>query len=94
MRAVFRLPVRDVDCAFKLVRADFVKDLPLTASGAMISTELVLRCLAGGARLEQLGVHHRPRVAGRQSGTSPRVVARAFRELVLARRALGRLPRA
>ena len=94
VRALFRLPVRDVDCAFKLVRADFVKEMPMTASGAMISTELVLRCLARGARVEQLGVRHRPRVAGRQSGTSPRVVARAFRELVLARRELGRLPRA
>jgi glycosyltransferase involved in cell wall biosynthesis len=94
VRVVFGLPVRDVDCAFKLVRADVVKDLPLTSSGAMISTELVIRCLARGARLRQLGVRHRPRVAGRQSGTSPRVVARAFRELALARRELGRVPRA
>jgi hypothetical protein len=94
VRAVFRLPVRDVDCAFKLIRADYVKDLALTCSGAMISTELVVRCLARGARLRQLGVRHRPRVAGNQSGTNPRVVARAFRELALARRELGRLPRA
>lgn len=34
------------------------------------------------------GVHHRPRVAGRQSGASPRVVARAFRELSALRRSL------
>jgi glycosyltransferase involved in cell wall biosynthesis len=93
VRAMFGLPVRDVDCAFKLVRAELVKDLPLTSTGAMISTELVLRCLARGARLEQLGVRHRPRVAGHQSGTSPRVVARAFRELAAARRELGQLPR-
>ena len=89
--AVFGLPVRDVDCAFKLVRAELVKDLPLISTGAMISTELVLRCLAQGARLEQLGVRHRARQAGRQSGTSPRVVARAFRELVSARWQLGTL---
>jgi len=94
VRRVFRLPVRDVDCAFKLVRTDLLKDVPLTCSGAMISTELVLRCIAQGARVTQLGVRHRPRVAGEQSGTSPRVVARAFRELFAARRELGRLPRA
>jgi glycosyltransferase involved in cell wall biosynthesis len=89
--AVFALPVHDVDCAFKLVRAELVKEMPLTSSGAMISTELVLRCLAQGARLKELGVKHRPRRAGRQSGTNPRVVARAFRELMSARRQLGTL---
>jgi glycosyltransferase involved in cell wall biosynthesis len=86
---VFGLPVRDVDCAFKLVRSELVKDMPLSASGAMISTELIVRCLAQGARLKEINVRHRPRVAGHQSGTSPRVVARAFRELVSTRRELG-----
>jgi hypothetical protein len=66
-----------------------VKDMPLSASGAMISTELIVRCLAQGARLKEINVRHRPRVAGHQSGTSPRVVARAFRELVSTRRELG-----
>jgi glycosyltransferase involved in cell wall biosynthesis len=89
--AVFGLPVRDVDCAFKLVRAELVKDMPLSTSGAMISTELIVRCLAQGARFKQIGVRHRPRQAGRQSGTSPRVVARAFRELLSTRRQLGTL---
>ena len=94
VRAVFGLPVADVDCAFKLVRTELVADLPLTADGAMISTELLVRCLERGARIKQLPVRHRPRVAGAQSGTNPRVVMRAFRELFSARRDLGRLHRA
>jgi glycosyltransferase involved in cell wall biosynthesis len=85
----FRLGVRDVDCAFKLVRRDLLEGLELEADGAMISTELLVRCRARGGRVQELGVHHRPRTAGRQSGTSPRVVARAFRELVELRRTLG-----
>jgi glycosyltransferase involved in cell wall biosynthesis len=89
--AMFHVPLHDVDCAFKLVRGDLVKDLPLTSSGAMISTELVIRCLAQDARLQEIGVRHRGRQAGRQSGTSPRVVGRALHELVSARRELGSL---
>ena len=89
--AVFDLPLHDIDCAFKLVRAELVKELPLASSGAMISTELVVRCLAQGARLQELGVRHRPRRAGHQTGTNPRVVARAFRELLATRRQLGSL---
>jgi glycosyltransferase involved in cell wall biosynthesis len=84
----FGLAVRDVDCAFKLVRRELLEGLELEADGAMISTELLVRCLERGGRLHELGVHHRPRAAGRQSGTSPRVVMRAFRELVRLRRTL------
>jgi glycosyltransferase involved in cell wall biosynthesis len=88
VQRAFHLPVRDVDCAFKLVRRNLLYGLELEADGAMISTELLVRLLARDARLVELGVHHRPRPAGRQSGTSPRVVARAFGELLTLRRRL------
>jgi len=81
VRRLFAMPVRDVDCAFKLIRADLLNGLALRSHGAMISTELVLKLAARGARLEERDVRHRPRVAGKQSGADPRVVVRAFREL-------------
>jgi glycosyltransferase involved in cell wall biosynthesis len=88
VRRTFHLPVRDVDCAFKLMRTEVVQPLPLDSTGAMISTELLVKSLGAGARLRELGVHHRPRVAGEQSGANPRVVLRAFRELLGLRRVL------
>jgi glycosyltransferase involved in cell wall biosynthesis len=88
VRRMFRLPVKDVDCAFKLVRRELLQSFALESTGAMISTELVVKCLARGARLEELGVHHRPRVAGDQSGADLRVIARAFFELARLRRSL------
>jgi glycosyltransferase involved in cell wall biosynthesis len=81
MRRTFGLQVHDVDCAFKLIRRDLVADLVLTSTGALISTELVVRVTARGARFRELAVEHRPRVAGESSGASPRVILRAFREL-------------
>jgi hypothetical protein len=88
MRRLFGIPVHDVDCAFKLIRRDLLQSLSLTAEGAMLSTELIVRCMRAGARIEERDVLHLPRAAGRQSGLRPRVVARAFRELALTRRAL------
>jgi glycosyltransferase involved in cell wall biosynthesis len=85
---LFSLPVRDVDCAFKLIRRDLLQSIELTADGAMVSTELIVRLIQAGARIEELDVLHKRRTAGRQSGLSPRVVARAFRELAATRRAL------
>lgn len=90
---LFDLPIHDVDCAFKLLRADLLRSFELTADGAMISTELVVRLIRAGARIEERDVVHMRRTAGRQSGLSPRVVARAFRELAVTRRALASDPR-
>jgi hypothetical protein len=90
VRKAFRLPVHDVDCAFKLVRRDLLERCELRCTGAMISTELLVKGLAAGGRLEELGVHHRARVAGESSGATPRVVARALRELAALRRTLRR----
>ncbi len=88
VRGMFRLPLRDVDCAFKLIRRSLLDQVELSADGAMISTELVTKCVRAGARVVELDVAHRPRSAGEQSGNNPRVVARAFRELARMRRTL------
>jgi len=92
VRTLFRLPVRDVDCAFKLMRSSLVQELDLTADGAMVSTELLARALGSGATVVELDVTHRPRLAGEQSGGSARVIARALRELVLVGRSLKAAP--
>jgi glycosyltransferase involved in cell wall biosynthesis len=89
VHAVFGLPLRDVDCAFKLIRRKFLYALELESDGAMISTELLVGLLRRDARIVELPVEHLPRTAGRQSGTNPRVVARALRELIALRRRLG-----
>jgi glycosyltransferase involved in cell wall biosynthesis len=82
------LHVRDVDCAFKLIRRELLEELELTSSGAAISAELLARSRARGARICEHGVRHLPRNAGRQSGLRPRVVVRAFAELLRLRRLL------
>lgn len=81
VRRALELPVRDVDCAFKLGRADLLQSLELRSAGAMISPELVYRSLGRGARLVEVDVAHRPRRSGAQSGANPRVILRALSEL-------------
>lgn len=78
---MFDLHVRDVDCAFKLMRREVIQSLDLDADGAVVSTELLVRAQSAGARIGELGVSHRPRASGRSSGAGPAVVLRAFHEL-------------
>jgi glycosyltransferase involved in cell wall biosynthesis len=82
------LGVRDVDCAFKLVRRALLEEIELTSSGAVISAELLARSRMAGARICERDVRHLPRNAGRQSGLRLRVVVRASAELLRLRRAL------
>jgi glycosyltransferase involved in cell wall biosynthesis len=82
----FSLNVRDVDCAFKLYKRAIFDDIKMESTGALISTEILARATRKGYTMTQRGVHHYPRTAGRQTGASPRVILRAFRELWKLRR--------
>ena len=72
--------VRDVDCAFKLMRRSYVTAAALEAGGAFLSAELLAKARRMGARIIELPVRHLPRRAGHQSGGSLRVLLRAFFE--------------
>jgi glycosyltransferase involved in cell wall biosynthesis len=78
---LFGLPVRDVDAAFKLIRRDALDGLEFISTGAAIDTELLAKASRRGARIVELPVIHRPRLAGEPSGANLHVIARAFREV-------------
>jgi glycosyltransferase involved in cell wall biosynthesis len=81
VRMLFGIRITDIDCGFKLFKREFLHDLDLRARGAMISTELMVKVAARGARICEVDVAHLPRLAGEQSGASVKVILRAFREL-------------
>lgn len=73
--------VRDIDCAFKLFPTNLVRACDVTAQGAMVNTELLVKLQRMGVRMIQLPVHHYPRQHGTATGANLRVIARAFSEL-------------
>jgi glycosyltransferase involved in cell wall biosynthesis len=81
VRLLFGIKITDVDCGFKLFKREYVQDLDLSARGAMISTELMVKVAARCARICEVEVGHLPRLAGEQSGAHPKVILRAFAEL-------------
>jgi hypothetical protein len=81
MRLLFGISITDIDCGFKLFRRDLLDGMELHAGGAMVTTELLARLANRGARICEVDVKHLPRLSGEQSGNSPKVILRAFREL-------------
>jgi glycosyltransferase involved in cell wall biosynthesis len=83
VRILFGVHLYDIDCAFKIFRGDLLRSMELTAPGALINTEIQAKARRQGATIEQVGVHHYPRVAGEASGGSAKVIFRAMRETII-----------
>ena len=91
VRMLFYVPVRDIDCAFKLFDRRVLNEVDIESVGAMVNTELMVKLGRRGASVVEVGVHHRPRRAGEARGANPHVIATAFREVVRMRRRLAAL---
>ncbi|MCX7623806.1 MAG: glycosyltransferase family 2 protein [Thermomicrobium sp.] len=82
MRLLFGITVRDIDCAFKVIRGDLVRSLDLRMDGALVNTELLAKAQRAGATIVEVGVRHYPRLSGEPSGGNVRVILRAMREVL------------
>lgn len=63
-RHLYRLQVRDVNCAFKLYRREVFESMELKSSRGLINAEILVKALRAGYRIKQVGVHHYPRKNG------------------------------
>ncbi len=83
VRLLLGLKVSDIDCAFKLFHRRVFNQIQLESSGAMISTEILIKIKDKGFKIQEVGVLHSPRLVGKQTGANLRVILRAFRELFI-----------
>ena len=83
-RVLFHIPVRDVNCGFKIYRRTLLERLlpQLRSTGALINVEMLARARKLGATVAEVGVHHYPRETGQPTGGNPAVILRAVRELL------------
>ena len=78
---LFRLGLRDIDCAFKIYPRTFIEQIEIRSRGALVDTEMLAKARNLGCTIVQRGVHHYPRTAGQQTGANLKVILRAFKEL-------------
>ena len=97
IRMLFAGGWRDVDCAFKLFRAEVFTRVPLSrvrSNGAFFSPELLITLRARGIITREVGIPHHPRMHHEPKGTPPKVILKAIRDLLLLRLSLWLRPRA
>jgi dolichol-phosphate mannosyltransferase len=74
---LFRVRVRDVDCAFKLFRREVLEKIHIDSEDFFVDTELVARARKWNFRIVEKGVRHYPRMVGEttvRAGDIPRTL--------------------
>lgn len=63
-RILFSLPIRDVDCDFRLIRREVLGKINLSSTSGSICVELVYKLKRVGASFQEIGVNHYERPFG------------------------------
>lgn len=67
MHVLYSLPIRDVDCDFRLINNKLAKKIKLEAKSGLVCLELVVKLKEKGARFVEVPVHHYPRKHGKST---------------------------
>jgi glycosyltransferase involved in cell wall biosynthesis len=70
VRILFRVRVRDVDCAFKIFRREVTDKIFIETDNFFVDTELVAKARKWNFRIVEKGVRHYPRSAGETTVSS------------------------
>ncbi|HWO72942.1 MAG TPA: glycosyltransferase family 2 protein [Dehalococcoidia bacterium] len=81
-RVLFALPIRDVDCDFRLLRREAMRDVELESSDGAVCVELIRKLRDSGARMVEIPVSHYARAFGTSQFFKPVRILRAIRGFV------------
>jgi len=74
VKSLFGPKVKDIDCAFKLMKKSAVENLKIKSDSFFVSTELLVRAQRNGLKIKEIGVSHYPRREGQSTVTKERVI--------------------
>ncbi len=82
VRIMFRLPIRDTDCDFRLIRRELLDRVELTSTTGVICVEMMCKFTQAGAHFVEVGVSHHARPFGRSQFFRLPAIARSLAALV------------
>lgn len=81
LRLLFDIHYWDIDCAFKLFKADLFKKIEIESVDAFIDAEIMIKAKFLGYTSTEVGVEHLPRLDGISTGARPSVILKTIREV-------------
>lgn len=86
VRSLFRVRLRDTNCALKLIRGNLARELNIEARGYPTPTEITIKLFAMGSKIGEQPVSHLERTAGHSKLRFFRTSVSMFRFLCYLRR--------
>ncbi len=83
VKFLFGLKVRDIDCAFKLFRRKCLDGLDFCSNHLTIHAEVLAKLRRKGCKMNEIGIAHYPRTAGKATATSLGAILKTLKELLL-----------
>ena len=77
-RLLFRLPIRDVDCDFRLIRREALQGIGKISTSGAACLEMIRKLKANGAVFAEVEVSHYPRIHGRSQFFTFQSLMRTF----------------
>ena len=82
VKILFRVPIRDVDCDFRLIRREMFDKINLTQKTGAICTEMITKIHRAGFKFIEVPVHHYHRIYGQSQFFTFRQVSSALISLL------------
>jgi glycosyltransferase involved in cell wall biosynthesis len=82
VKFMFRLPVRDTDCDFRLIHSRVMGKVELTSTSGVICVEMMHAFDRVGVRFVEVGVSHHPRPYGKSQFFRIPAIARSAKQLM------------
>jgi glycosyltransferase involved in cell wall biosynthesis len=73
-RLVFNLPIRDIDCDFRLIKKNYIQKISLVCRDSSILPELIKKLQFAGAKIKEIPVSHYPRIYGKSNYNIPKLI--------------------
>ncbi len=80
-RLMFHVRLRDIDCDFRLIRRSLLELIHLESTSGTVCVELVRKLELCGMKVEEVGVHHYPRIHGKSQFFRIKSLATTFYQL-------------
>lgn len=79
---LYPLPIRDVDCDFRLIKRSILKEVLLVSTSGTICLELIRSLQKTGALFAEVKIHHYPRKFGKSEFFKPQRLKRTLIEFI------------
>lgn len=74
VRTIFRIKVRDIDCAFKLYRRSIFEKVKIQTRDFFVDSEILAKARKAGFSMTEIGVRHYPRRSGHSTVRASHII--------------------